>query len=229
MSILKHLLGVAIVMAALGAAGAQAAERPRIVIQAIVDNGGTVTEEGAQEVIKDFIGGLADLRGRDFSEARIDLILTSHPTTVWSGTPRDLMTQAHAVLELVQLNERCSDVARALRQANQNLRIAQADEAYLLIFSPLINAPFPCDEGPGITLPQPVPEGIAIGQMIAERHLRALKIFGVHASQEAVWTDYLLAEGVMSHVRSGQLEFQFLGFQQSKTWLAKQRLLKRKD
>lgn len=229
MTILKRLFGVAIAMAVLGAMAAQAAERPRIVIQAIIDNGGTVTEEDAQDLIKNFVGGLANLRGRAFSKARIDLILTSHPTTVWSGTPRDLMAQGRAVLDLAKTNDKCADVARAIKQANQNLRIAQADEAYLFIVSPLINAPFPCDAGPGIRLPQPVPQGIAIGRMIDERQIKALTFLGVHPSQEDPWTNYLVREGVLERAKRGQLDFQFLGFQQSKTFLAKQRLLSRKD
>lgn len=223
----RILCALAMALSSLGANPTTAAERPRIVIEVIVDNGGTVMEDDAQELINNLIGGLANLRGRAFSDARIDLILSSHPTTMWSGTPRDLIAQGHAILELVKINDRCSDVGRALLQADQNLRVAAPDEAYLLVYSPLILAPFPCDQGPGITLPQPVPQGIAIGRMIEQRQIKAFKIFGVHPSQETVWTEFLVGEGVLARMHKGQLDFAFLGFRQSETFLAKQRLLTR--
>ena len=208
--------------------GAQA-EGPKVtVVQAIIDNGGTVMEEDAQGVINNFVAGLSNLRGHVLSNARIDLILTSHPTTVWSGTRKDLIEQAHKVLELVKRNDRCSDVGRALRQAQQNLQVAGADVAYIFIYSPMIFAPFPCDKGPGITLPQPVPEGLEIGKLLETYGVKAFKIFGVHASQEQVWTDYLTQENVIHRARLGEIDFAFLGFRQSETYLAGQQLLGRR-
>lgn len=224
----KVILGIAFLLA-FAAGPVNAAENPRISIQVILDNGGTVTEPGAADQIRNFVGGIANLRGRSFKNAHVDLILTSHPTTVWSGTPRELKTQGRAVLELVAVNDKCADISRALKQADQNLRIAAPDEAYVLIYSPLIQAGFPCDAGPGITLPQPVPQDVAMGRMVDEHQLKALKFYGVHHSQEQVWGDHLIKEGVLARSKQGKLEFQFLGFQQSKTFLAKQRLLSRKD
>jgi hypothetical protein len=204
---------------------AEAPASPPLLIQAIVDNAGTVQEKGAQDLILDFVAGLAGLRGREYAAARIDLILTSDPRTVWSGTPADLMRQGHAVLELVRINDRCADIARALRQAEQNLKAARAQDAVLLILSPLIAAPFPCDAGPDITLPQPVPAGIELGRLVRERGIRALKIYGVHPSQEAPWTDHLIEQGLMDRARAGELELAFLGIQQSRRALERRLLL----
>lgn len=209
-------------------AAGRAQDSPPVLIQAIIDNGGTVQEDGAQAQINDLIAGLANLRGRSLSHARIDLILTSHPTTVWSGTPQALMQDGQKVLDTVQLNDRCSDVGRALRQADQNLRVAGAEEAYVFVYSPLILAPFPCDSGPGIALPQPVPEDIEIRRLIEERNVRAFKVFGVHPSQERVWTDFLEAEGVLAMGHSGAIDFAFLGVRQSAAFLGQHRLIERR-
>lgn len=225
----RKLLCTVASIIAFGAIPAASAEPPKIVIEAIIDNGGTVMDEGAQEVINSVVGGLTSLHGRAFGEARIDLILTSHPTTVFSSTPRDLIQQGQTVLDLVKLNDRCSDISRALRQAEQNLKVARAKETYLVIYSPMINAPFPCDQGPGITLPQPVPEGIAIGRMIDEYGIRALEIFGVHPSQEPVWSDFLIKQGVLKRAEEGNLTFEFLGFQQSKAFLLRHKLISRRE
>lgn len=207
-------------------AGAQ--DLPSIVIEVIVDNGGTVRAADAQDLITNVLAVLANLHGRDFRGARIDLILTSHPTTVWSGNPRDLMRQADTVLDLVRINDRCSDIERAFRQADQNLRIAAPAEAHLVIVSPLIAAPFPCNQGPAITLPQPVPPGMALGQMAADRHLRTLRFFGVHPSQERPWSDYLEAEGILARSHEGQIDFTFLGRQKSLSFIQPGRVLIRR-
>jgi len=88
---------------------------PEILIEAVIDNGGTVQDPAAAVQIKNLIRGLTTLSGRAYRNARIDLILTSDPRTVWSGTPRDLTRDAGAILDLIALNDRCSDLPRALR------------------------------------------------------------------------------------------------------------------
>lgn len=201
--------------------------RPDAVIEVIVDNGGTVLEPEAQAQINDLIGGLANMPGREMSRARIDLILTSRPTTVWSGTRTDLIRQGYDVLDLVTLGNGCSDLARALRQAEQNIRVSGAARAYVLIHAPLIVAPFPCDGGPPITLPQPVPADLRLGQMLKAHAIAAFKVFGVHPSQERIWSMYLEREGVLALARAGALDFAFLGYAQSGVVLRTQALLRR--
>lgn len=203
------------------------ASAPAIAIQIVIDNGGAVQEEGFEALITASLAGLANLRGREFREARIDLILTSDPRTVWSGSPQALMREARPVLELAALTNRCSDLVRALAQADQNLRIAAAEGAWLIIVSPLIHAGFPCDSGPPITLPQPVPEGVALGGMVGARGLDGLILLGVHPSQERVWSDFLEAEGILRQARSGALAFTFLGMEQSRSFLERGRLIER--
>ena len=198
-----------------------------VLIEAIIDNGGTVTEEDAPALSHDFLAGLAEANGRAFREARIDLILTSRPYTVWSGTPEDLYAQGRQVMELAAPTDHCSDLGRAFDQADQNLRVGAPLSAHLFVLSPLINAPYPCDTGPSITLPQPVPAGLPLARMVADRNVRTLGIFGVHPSQEQVWTDHLEESGLLDASRSGELDLVFLGFSQSRAYLARHRLFGR--
>lgn len=221
----RQLLAGLALSTALVALPALGEEQPSMIVELIVDNGGTVKAEGSQDLITNVLGSLANLHGRSFNNARIDLILTSHPTTVWSGSPRDLLNQANAVLDQVKINDRCSDVERAFHQADQNLRVAAPKEAHLIVVSPLIAAPFPCNQGPAITLPQPVPQGIALGKTVSERNIATLTFFGVHPSQERVWTDYLESEGILAGARKDQLDLTFLGLQQSLNYMQRSRIL----
>ncbi|MCB9957149.1 MAG: hypothetical protein H6843_00895 [Rhodospirillaceae bacterium] len=206
-----------------------ATEPATVLIEVIIDNGGTVTEEDAPDLIRAFFANLADAPGRAFRDARIDLITTARPYTVWSGTPEDLYAHGREVLELTALTDHCSDLGRAFGQAEQNLRVGRPTEAHLFVVSPLIDARYPCDAGPGITLPQPVPPDLPLARMVVQYSIRTLGIFGVHPSQEAVWTDYLDDAGVLGRGRSGQLDLVFLGFSQSQAYLARHRLFERED
>ena len=81
---------------------ARGAERERVVVEAIIDTGATMMVEERDEVTKLFLAALRDLPGRQFAHARIDLILTSEPTTVWSGNRKGLRTDILRVLEKVR-------------------------------------------------------------------------------------------------------------------------------
>ncbi|MCA9805379.1 MAG: hypothetical protein KC777_25590, partial [Cyanobacteria bacterium HKST-UBA02] len=129
----RSLLGTAAALFVPVDAGATVAA-PEI-IEAIIDNGGTVTEDGAADLNRDLLAGLADLPGRAFRDVRIDLMTTSRPYTVWSGTSDDLNVQGRQVLDLVVLNDHCSDLGRAFDQADQNLRVARPESACLLVCS----------------------------------------------------------------------------------------------
>ena len=213
--------------AMLGPVGAGASGPAPVLIETIIDNGGTVTEDGAADLSRNLLAGLASAPGRAFRNARIDLILSSRPYTVWSGTPDDLNAQGYQVLDLVALTEHCSDLGRAFDQADQNLRVGRPASAHLFICSPLIDAPYPCDSGPGITLPQPVPADLPLARMVLERNVRTLGIFGVHPAQEQVWTDHLEETGLLARAQDGRLDLRFLGFSQSRAFLARHRLFGR--
>lgn len=213
--------------AALAPAGAGATGPASVLIETIIDTGGTVTEDGAADLNRDLLAGLAALPGRAFRDARIDLMTTSRPYTVWSGTSDDLNAQGYQVLDLVALTEHCADLGRAFDQADQNLRVGRPESAHLFVCSPLINAPYPCDTGPGITLPQPVPPALPLAGMVEERNVRTLGIFGVHPAQEQVWTDHLEETGLLARARDGRLDLRFLGFSQSRSFLARHRLFER--
>jgi len=111
----------------------------------------------------------------------------------------------------------------------QNIRVAGTQDVHVLIHAPLIVAPFPCDQGPPITLPQPVPSGLELGRFLRERPISTFKVFGVHPSQEHVWAEHMEREGILEMANAGGLTFTFLGSAQSEAVLNKGPILERRD
>jgi hypothetical protein len=71
-------------------------------------------------------------------------------------------------------------------QVRVTARITMPDEIDLIAIGPAIHAGFPCDQGERIiTLPQPAPEGLKLGEIAASARL--LRLFNVHPDQDEVY------------------------------------------
>lgn len=193
--------------------GVNAKDEKQTAIFVLIENGGTITDKDAQsEAISFMLGELADLRKRRATrDTQIHLVLSAMPTEVsWSGTPQQLYDQGARVLELVALRETCSDLVLAWEQIALTARITRPDDLRLIAIGPAIHAGFPCDdEGALITLPQPAPVELRLGEMAGKASY--LRMLNVHADQDQMIFDHLEAAGVLARVDAGELDFDLMG------------------
>lgn len=178
----------------------------------VIENGGTVSDrEAAQEIASHVLGELVELRRRRATrEAQIHIILTASPTTIsWSGTPEQLYEQGDQVLQLLEYRNTCSDLVLALEEARRTAQITRPSELNLITVGPMIHAGFPCDEQLQITLPQPAPDGLVLGELAAQAAL--LQHLNVHEDQDEVYFDYYQSLGVDARVQTGELNLDIMG------------------
>ena len=204
-----------------------ARDRDRVVIEVIIDTGATMMAEDREETTKLFLASLRDLPGGEFRHARIDIILTSEPTTVWSGDRKALRSDVLDVLKKIKPTDKCSDLSRAIREAETNLRLAGASSAYVLVFASLIDTPFPCNERE-FELPQEPATTLEIGMLVRNHNVKALRFFGVNPHQKRPWLLYLEQEGIVAMERTGKLDFGLLDMAQGRSALMKGELLERR-
>lgn len=201
-------------------------DRESAIVEVIVDTGATMLDEDREAVTKLFLGALRDSAGRQLRKARLDVILTSEPTTVWSGTRKELRTDIRRLLEKIKPTDKCSDLSRAIREAETNMRVAHADKAYLFIFASMIDTPFPCNQD--YELPQTPNPALELGELARRHNLEALLIFGVNPHQKRPWLLYVEREGILAMDRQGKIDFELYDFAQSRAVLMNGELLRRR-
>jgi len=167
---------------------------PAKTIQVVVDNSGTLqhAQEGAQNE-RQLLYHLAELRkkgaGRD---ALINVIALNNPRNIFEGTPSQLFKRgAELVPKLNVLKDGCSDFQGAFERVRENVRLSQAREVEVYVFSSLIHTGAPCDNAV-IQLPQAAPTELDLS-FLKDAKVRFL---WVHHLQKGPWLELLGRAGL---------------------------------
>jgi hypothetical protein len=207
-------LAALLTLGSLAPSDARSAFEPVPAVFVVIENGGVVQDtEFTALVVTRTLGELVQLRRKKATrETQIHIVLSASPTEIaWSGTPDDLEEQGFAVLELATtFRPTCSDLTLAYEQVAMTRRVTRPSSMRIVAIGPVINAPYPCDEGDGvITLPQALSSDVLLGQLALEAD--QLRLVGVHADQDEAVLDHLEAAGVMDRANDGHLDFDLMG------------------
>ena len=184
-------------------------EEPTRTVFLVLENGGTATDaEGLQETLRQTLGELSKIfRRRAARETEIVIISTADPTTAfWSGPVKDLKGHARLILEAAAVRNTCSDLLMAYDEVDTLRQIIAPDEHWIIHVGGLIHAGFPCHEDEAaITVPQPAPPGLKLGQLAADAAL--VRLLHVHPDQDPVYLGVMKSAGVVEKGHSGTLDF----------------------
>ena len=193
---------------------AQAEDEPTRHIMIVIENGGVVPDDQREDALRLIYGVLEEAtelkKKKATRDTQVSIILSTNPSAVtWTGTVGQLYEQAQLVISLLAFRDTCSDLVLAYDQVRLSAQITRPDHLEIVHIGPFIHAGFPCTgESAVITLPQAVPQTIALAHM-AER-AEAIRFVGVQADQDEPLLAYLEATGILDRVEAGELEFDLL-------------------
>lgn len=189
-------------------------DEPTRHIMIVIENGGVVPGDQREDALRLIYGVLEEAtelrRRRATKGTQVSIILSSNPSAVtWAGTVGQLYDQSGEVIKALAFRDTCSDLELAYEQVRLSSQITRPDRLEIVHIGPFIHAGFPCTgESAVITLPQAVPQNIALAHM-AER-AEALRFVGVHADQDEPLLAYFESTGILDRVEAGELEFDLL-------------------
>ncbi|MEW8417751.1 MAG: hypothetical protein AB2669_11875 [Candidatus Thiodiazotropha endolucinida] len=196
------------------------ADRPKVAIQLLIDDSGTLTDPETAEQYKQQVFHLMNQykKVRRFSRSQISVISTAYGRTKWIGNLSDLKSnRAHELLKVIKAApDRCNNLTGAFKELRTNLRhltIEGYKEVHIYVFSSLIHTPVPCT-GAEITLPQPPPLSAGVNKILtSSESISSVTFYWINPHQKRVWLDYL--EPTINWLKAKNGRFNFLDISNS--------------
>lgn len=180
-------------------AAAWGGDKPVRNITLVIDNAvtsPTTKPETTEDVNLKVLKYAVQFRDKDH-DVRLNVIYTSMPTAIaFSGTQRDLKKQVGFIRERTTNIRTCSDLQRAYMTALTKQNLTQAPVFDLVVVSPHIAVPFPCDGEGELLLPQPVKD--AMGLQDLAKVARSIMHFMVEGEQLQMLEEFYQRNGLLN-------------------------------
>ena len=222
-SIFIGLVGLMAVMMLVTVGEVQAKNKDGYAVIAMIGNSGVenMQLEQSKQILVARIGQLGKLR--EFREAPVEVISGATGTTLWSGTPDDIVKGKRVKGLLGQLAKNpnmCSNLVAAFRRLNNRIRqfeVKKYKKIYVFIHAGLIHTGVPCGNLSSLPIPQLPPAKINFEKIFHRKSIASLIFMGVNEWQEEPWNESLEETGMYA-AQHGMI-FDFKGEAQTHAFL----------